>query len=409
MSFDVDALRSQFPILDRTVHGKPLHYLDNSATAQIPNAVLDAVERHEIAHRANVLRGIHYLAEAATEAYENARLDVARFINAADASEVVFTSGTTSAINLVAHSFGQGLKPGDEIVISMLEHHSNIVPWQLLRQRSGIVLKVIPATTDGRLDLDKLDDVITDKCKLVAVTHVSNVTGADTEIYRIVEAAKAVGAKVLIDGAQRVPHGPIDVQALGVDFYAFSGHKMYAPNGIGILWAHRELLDALPPFMGGGEMIRTVTLEDTIFAEPPHKFEAGTPPIAQAVGLGAATRWLTEVDTPEATLHVAKLAEQTLSGLADIADGRIRIIVPQGTQSRLPVISFTVDGIHPHDVCQILDSHGVALRGGHHCAQPLMDFFDVTGTTRASLTFYNNQADVDALLNGLDAAIKKLT
>ena len=198
MSFDVDALRSQFPILDRTVHGKPLHYLDNSATAQIPNAVLDAVERHEIAHRANVLRGIHYLAEAATEAYENARLDVARFINAADASEVVFTSGTTSAINLVAHSFGQGLKPGDEIVISMLEHHSNIVPWQLLRQRSGIVLKVIPATTDGRLDLDKLDDVITDKCKLVAVTHVSNVTGADTEIYRIVEAAKAVGAKVLI-------------------------------------------------------------------------------------------------------------------------------------------------------------------------------------------------------------------
>ena len=409
MSFDVDALRSQFPILDRTVHGKPLHYLDNSATAPIPNAVLDAVERHEIAHRANVLRGIHYLAEAATEAYENARLDVARFINAADASEVVFTSGTTSAINLVAHSFGQGLKPGDEIVISMLEHHSNIVPWQLLRQRSGIVLKVIPATTDGRLDLDKLDDVITDKCKLVAVTHVSNVTGADTEIYRIVEAAKAVGAKVLIDGAQRVPHGPIDVQALGVDFYAFSGHKMYAPNGIGILWAHRELLDALPPFMGGGEMIRTVTLEDTIFAEPPHKFEAGTPPIAQAVGLGAATRWLTEVDTPEATLHVAKLAEQTLSGLADIADGRIRIIGPQGTQSRLPVISFTVDGIHPHDVCQILDTHGVALRGGHHCAQPLMDFFDVTGTTRASLTFYNNQADVDALLNGLDAAIKKLT
>jgi cysteine desulfurase / selenocysteine lyase len=409
MSFDVEALRSQFPILDRTVHGKPLHYLDNSATSQIPNAVLDAVERHEIAHRANVLRGIHYLAEAATEAYENARLDVARFINAADASEVVFTSGTTSAINLVAHSFGQGLKPGDEIVISVLEHHSNIVPWQLLRQRSGIVLKVIPATADGRLDLDKLGDVVTDKCKLIAVTHVSNVTGADTDIHRVVEAAKAVGAKVLIDGAQRVPHGPVDVQTLGVDFYTFSGHKMYAPNGIGILWAHRELLDALPPFMGGGEMIRTVTLEDTIFAEPPHKFEAGTPPIAQAVGLAAATRWLTEIDTPDATLHVAKLAEQTLSGLADIADGRIRIIGPQGTQSRLPVISFTVDGIHPHDVCQILDSYGVALRGGHHCAQPLMDFFDVTGTTRASLTFYNNQADVDALLNGLDAAIKKLT
>ena len=409
MSFDIEAVRSQFPILDRTVHGKPLHYLDNSATSQIPNAVLDAVERHEIAHRANVLRGIHYLAEAATEAYENARLDVARFINAPDASEVVFTSGTTSAINLVAHSFGQSLKPGDEIVISMLEHHSNIVPWQLLRQRSGVVLKFITATKDGRLDLDKLDEIVTDKCKLIAVTHVSNVTGAETDIHRIVEAAKAVGAKVMIDGAQRVPHGPINVQALGVDFYAFSGHKMYAPNGIGILWAHRELLDILPPFMGGGEMIRTVTMEDTIFAEPPHKFEAGTPPIAQAVGLAAATRWLTETDTPDANLHVAHLTEQTLSGLADIADGRIRIIGPQGTQSRLPVISFTVDGIHPHDVCQILDSYGVALRGGHHCAQPLMDFFDITGTTRASLTFYNNQADVDALLNGLDAAIKKLT
>jgi cysteine desulfurase / selenocysteine lyase len=409
MSFDVEALRRQFPILDRTVHGKPLHYLDNSATSQIPNTVLDAVERHEIAHRANVLRGIHYLAEAATEAYENARKDVALFINAADPSEVVFTSGTTSAINLVAHSFGQGLKPGDEVVISMLEHHSNIVPWQLLRQRSGIVLKVIPATDDGRMDLDKLPDIVTEKCRMIAVTHVSNVTGADTDIHRIVEAARTVDAKVLIDGAQRVPHGPVDVQNLGIDFYTFSGHKMYAPNGIGVLWARRELLDDLPPFMGGGEMIRTVTMEDTIFAEPPHKFEAGTPPIAQAVGLAAATRWLTETDTPEATLHVAKLAEKTLSGLADIADGRIRIIGPQGTQSRLPVISFTVDGIHPHDVCQILDSHGVALRGGHHCAQPLMDFFDVTGTTRASLTFYNNQADIDALLDGLDAAIKKLT
>ena len=252
MSFDVEALRRQFPILDRTVHGKPLHYLDNSATSQIPNTVLDAVERHEIAHRANVLRGIHYLAEAATEAYENARKDVALFINAADPSEVVFTSGTTSAINLVAHSFGQGLKPGDEVVISMLEHHSNIVPWQLLRQRSGIVLKVIPATDDGRMDLDKLPDIVTEKCRMIAVTHVSNVTGADTDIHRIVEAARTVDAKVLIDGAQRVPHGPVDVQNLGIDFYTFSGHKMYAPNGIGVLWARRELLDDLPPFMGGG-------------------------------------------------------------------------------------------------------------------------------------------------------------
>jgi len=407
MSFDVEALRRQFPILAHPVHGQPLHYLDNSATSQVPNAVLEAVELHETTHRANVLRGIHYLAEAATEAYEGARKDVARFINAADTSEVVFTSGTTSAINLVANSFGQGLQAGDEIVISMLEHHSNIVPWQLLRQRSGIVLKFLPATEDGRIDLDKLADVVTDKCKLISITHVSNVTGADTDVYRVVQAARAVGAKVMLDGAQRVPHGPIDVQTLDVDFYAFSGHKMYAPNGIGILWARRELLDALPPFMGGGEMIRTVTLEETIFAEPPHKFEAGTPPIAQAVGLAAATRWLMEIDTPEATLHVAKLAEQTLSGLADM--DRVRIIGPQGTQSRLPVISFTIDGLHPHDICQMLDAKGVALRGGHHCAQPLMDFFDVAGTTRASLTFYNTQADVDAFLGGLQSTIERLT
>jgi cysteine desulfurase / selenocysteine lyase len=407
MTFDVEALRRQFPILARTIHGQPLHYLDNSATSQIPTAVLEAVEKHETAHRANVLRGIHYLAESATEAYEQARKDVADFIGAADASEVVFTSGTTAAINLVAHSFGQGLVAGDEVVISMLEHHSNIVPWQLLRNRSGIVIKVLPATEDGRIDLDQLENLVTDKCKLVSVTHVSNVTGADTDIHRVVTAARNVGAKVLIDGAQRVPHGPVDVQAMDVDFYAFSGHKMYAPNGIGALWARRELLDEMPPFMGGGEMIRTVTLEDTIFAEAPHKFEAGTPPIAQAVGLGAATRWLAEVDTPEATLHVAKLAERTLSGLSDIKG--IHILGPGGTQSRLPVISFSVDGLHPHDVCQMLDSFGVALRGGHHCAQPLMDFFDVAGTTRASLTFYNTQADVDAFLNGLDVTIKKLT
>jgi cysteine desulfurase/selenocysteine lyase len=407
MTFDVDALRAQFAILATTPHGKPLHYLDNSATSQIPDAVLDAVHRHETRHRANVLRGIHFLAEAATEAYENARIDVARFINAPDSNEVIFTNGTTSAINLVAHSFGGELAEGDEIVISQLEHHSNIVPWQLLRDRSGIKLKVIPATDDGRMDNASLKDIVGERCKLIAVTHVSNVTGAETDIAAIVEAARAVGAKVLLDGAQRVPHGPIDVQALDVDFYAFSGHKMYAPNGIGALWGRAELLDAMPPFLGGGEMIRTVTLDETIFADVPHKFEAGTPPIAQAVGLGAATRWLTDIDNAAASEHVATLTERVLGGLNDIP--AIRLIGPSGLQSRLPVISFVVEGIHPHDVCQMADGFGVALRGGHHCAQPLMDFFDVTGTTRASLTFYNNQADIDALLNGLEATIKKLT
>ncbi len=407
MTFDAQAVRAEFPILATTPHGKPLHYLDNSATSQMPKAVLDAVMLHETTHRANVLRGIHFLAEAATEAYETARVDVARFINAPDSNEVIFSSGTTGAINLVAHSFGGALSAGDEIVISQLEHHSNIVPWQLLRDRSGITLKVIPATADGRMDTANLNGIITERCKLIAVTHVSNVTGAETDVAAIVDAATAVGAKVLLDGAQRVPHGPVDVQALGVDFYTFSGHKMYAPNGIGALWGRAELLDAMPPFLGGGEMIRTVTLDETIFAEVPHKFEAGTPPIAQAVGLGAATRWLSEIDTAAASQHVVDLTERVLSGLGEMP--AIRLIGPSGLQSRLPVISFCVAGLHPHDVCQMLDSYGVALRGGHHCAQPLMDFFDVTGTTRASLTFYNNLADVEALLNGLEATIKKFS
>lgn len=406
MTFDVEALRAEFPILTSTARGKPLHYLDNSATSQIPTAVLEAVERHETSHRANVLRGIHFLAEAATDAYENARHDLAWFINAAEDREVIFTNGTTSAINLVAHSFGSTLAEGDEIVISQLEHHSNIVPWQMLRGRSGIKLVVVPATADGRMDTARLENYVSERCKLIAVTHVSNVTGAETDVAAVVTAARAVGAKVLLDGAQRVPHGPIDVQALGVDFYAFSGHKMYAPNGIGILWGRGELLDAMPPFLGGGEMIRTVTLEETIYADVPHKFEAGTPPIAQAVGLAAATHWLTAVDTADASQHVAGLTERVLAGLGDLKP--VRVIGPGGLQSRLPVISFAVDGVHPHDVCQMLDGDGVALRGGHHCAQPLMDFFDLTGTTRASLTFYNNQADIDALLNGLEATIKKL-
>jgi cysteine desulfurase/selenocysteine lyase len=407
MSFDVEAVRAEFPILASTPRGEPLHYLDNSATSQMPSAVLEAVAAHETLHRANVLRGIHYLAEAATEAYECARSDVAQFINAFDADEIVFTSGATAAINLVAHSFGSMLAPGDEIVISQLEHHSNIVPWQMLRDRSGIVLKVIPATGDGRMDSANLEGIVTERCKLIAVTHVSNVTGAVTDVAAIAAAARSVGAKVLLDGAQRVPHGPIDVQALEVDFYAFSGHKMYAPNGIGVLWGRAELLDAMPPFMGGGEMIRTVTLDEAIFAAVPHKFEAGTPPIAQAVGLGAAARWLGALDCAAGGRHVANLTERALAGLGAL--DAVRLIGPDGLQSRSPVISFVIDGLHPHDICQMLDSFGVALRGGHHCAQPLMDFFGIAGATRASLTFYNNHADIDALLNGLAATIKKFT
>jgi cysteine desulfurase/selenocysteine lyase len=402
MSFDPIAVRKEFPIL---ANGSGLHYLDNGATSQLPQAVIDAVVRFETTSRANVLRGVHRLAEAATQAYDDARAAVARYLNV-PADEVVFTSGTTASINLVAHAFGDTLQPGDEVAISLLEHHSNIVPWQMLRDRRGIVLRVLPITAEGRLDLRRLDEAVTPKCRLIAVTHASNVTGAVTDAAALVQAARAVGAKLLLDGAQRAPHGPIDLPAFGADFYAFSGHKMFAPNGIGVLWARRPLLEAMPPFLGGGEMIRTVTLEGTSWADVPHKFEAGTPPIAQAVGLGAAIRWLMALDWPAVAAHEMRLTQRVLDGLNAVP--ATRLIGPAGLQGRVPVISFAIDGAHPHDICQILDGFGVALRGGHHCAQPLMDHLDLAGTTRASLALYNTDDDVDALLKGLDAAAARL-
>ena len=411
MTFEVAKIRAQFPILGTKVNGVPLHYLDNAATSQIPEAVLDTLRAHETQSRANVLRGVHHLAEAATEAYEQARIAVAAYLNAGSPNEVIFTSGATAAINLVAHAFGQRFEEGDEVVISLLEHHSNIVPWQLLRERTRIVLKALPVTAEGRLDLDKLGEVVGPRCRLIALTHASNATGAVTDVGPIVEAARAVGAKVLLDGAQRAPHGPLDVQALGIDFYAFSSHKMFAPNGVGVLWGRSEVLDDLPPFLGGGEMIRSVTIGHTTYADVPHRFEAGTPPIAQAVGLGAAVRWIRKLDGAAVEAHLARLTERILDGLTtlDRGHGVVRVIGPQGLQGRLPVISFDITGAHPHDVCQILDSHGVALRGGHHCAQPLMEVFDLSGTSRASLAPYNDDGDIDAFLAGLDEAITRLT
>jgi cysteine desulfurase/selenocysteine lyase len=403
MSFDLAAIRAQFPILSRRIGDAPLHYLDNAATAQIPDFVLDAVRRFETTSRANVLRGVHRLAEEATAAYAAARRSVARYLNV-PAGEIVFTSGTTGAINLVARSYGELLGPGDEIVISELEHHSNIVPWQMLRDRTGIVLKALPVHDNGTLDLGTLERIVTKRCRLIAVTHASNVTGAVTDLAPLRTAARAVGAKILLDGAQRAPHGPIDLPSFGVDFYAFSGHKVFAPHGIGVLWARRELLEAMPPFMGGGEMIRTVTLERTDYAPPPHKFEAGTPPISQAIGLGAAVDWLMTLDWPAISGHELRLTQRVLDGLPRKA----RVIGPAGLQSRLPVISLDVEGIHPHDICQLLDGEGVALRGGHHCAQPLMDRLGLAGTARASLALYNGDDDVDALLGGLDRAIHRL-
>ncbi len=406
MSFDVSRLRSEFPILQMRIDGAPLHYLDNGATAQTPQAVLDAVIRHETTARANVLRGVHTLAERATDAYEAARGEVANFVGAADASEVVFTSGTTGSLNLVAHSLGETLAAGDEVIVSLLEHHSNFVPWQMLRERKGVVLKVVPVTGNGEIDLDALETMLSARTKLVSLAHVSNVTGAILDVPRVVAAAKTVGALVMLDGAQAVPHGPVDVAALGVDLYAFSGHKMYGPNGIGVLWGRAALLDELPPFLGGGEMIREVTLEKTTYAALPHKFEAGTPPIAQAVGLGAACRWLAGLDLAAAGAHLAALCARALDGL-DAIEG-VAIKGPRGSQGRAPVISFTVEDLHPHDICTLLDRNGVALRGGHHCAQPLMDHWDLDGTSRASLAFYNDDGDIDALLSGLADAISLL-
>jgi len=410
MPFDVDAIRHQFPILRREFDDTALHYLDNAASAQTPQVVVDAVANHETTSRANVLRGVHHLAEAATQAYEDARRTVARYINADRVDEVVFTSGTTAGINLVAHSFGARLEAGDEIVISGLEHHSNIVPWQLLRERRGIELKILPPTADGCIDLARLDEMVGARCRLIAVTHASNVTGALTDVSRIVDAAQRVGAKVLLDGAQRIPHGTIDIQAMGVDFYAFSGHKAFGPNGIGALWARWSILEGMPPFLGGGEMIKRVTFERTTFADPPHRFEAGTPPIAQAVGMAAALDWINDLDGEGVQTHLSALTERLLGGLHTLDQGRglIKLIGPEGLQARLPVVSFVVDGAHPHDICQILDRHGCALRGGHHCAQPLMDHFDIAGTTRASLAPYNNDEDIDAMLNGLEDAMKRL-
>jgi cysteine desulfurase/selenocysteine lyase len=405
VSFDLAAVRAEFPILAREVRGKRLHYLDNGATAQMPRAVIDAVAHHDANHRANVHRGVHKLAEEATQAYEAARAIVARYLAVA-ANEIVFTSSATGAINLVAHSFGALIPAGSEILVSELEHHSNIVPWQLLAERRGLVLRAIPATAEGRLDLDALLQLISPRTALIAVTHVSNVTGATTAVRKLVETAQRVGACVLLDGAQRTPHGPLDIPALGVDFYAFSGHKCFGPNGVGVLWAKRALLEAMPPFLGGGEMIKRVTIERSTYADSPRRFEAGTPPIAQAIGLGAALDWLMKLDWSAVAAHEAKLTQRLLDGLA--RDRRIRVVGPMGLQDRVGVVSFDVAGAHPHDVCQVLDAEGVALRGGHHCAQPLMDRFDLPGTTRASIALYNDESDIDALLRGVSLAADSL-
>lgn len=401
MSLDVAAIRAQFPVLDQTVHGKPLVFLDSAASAQRPQVVIDAVKTYEERDHANVHRGVHNLSQRATEAFERGRQSVARFLGAASKSEVVFTRGTTEGLNLVAQSWGGAfLSEGDEIVLTGMEHHSNIVPWQLVAQRTGAVIKVWPIRDDGSLDLQAAGDVLGPRTKVVGCVHVSNALGTVNPVREICAMARDVGALSVIDGAQATPHSAIDVGELGCDVYALSGHKVYAPTGIGALWARPEVLEAMPPWQGGGEMIRTVTFEASQYAPPPAKFEAGTPNISGAVGLGAALDWLEAVGMEAVQAHEAALLDYGTAALEGI-EGLTLI----GTASdKAGVLSFVMDGVHPHDIGTILDMEGVAVRTGHHCAQPVMQRFGIPATTRASLGVYNTTADLDRLV----AALKRV-
>ena len=400
------ALRAQFPALAQEVGGHPLVYLDNAATSQKPQSVLDALAAYYEDDNANVHRGIHELSRRATTAFEGARVKLAKFIGAPDSAELVWTRGTTEAINLVASSWGMDtLGDGDEILLSSLEHHSNIVPWQLVASRTGARLRYIEMDEQGRLILDDLPELLTDRTRLVAVSHISNALGTVNPIREIVDQAKQVGALVLVDGAQAVPHRRVDVQELGCDFYAFSGHKMCGPTGSGGLWARRSLLESMPPYQGGGEMIRMVERDTSTWAEIPHKFEAGTPNIAGAIALGAAADFLDEVGFDAIAEHERELLSYALERLDDM--GGINVYGPTDLDERSGVISFTMGDAHPHDISTILDSRGIAIRAGHHCAQLVMQHFGISATARASFYLYNSTDDVDRLIEGL-ASVKEI-
>lgn len=399
---DLAAVRAEFPALDQRVHGYPLVYLDSAATAQRPRAVLDAIADFDRRDNANVHRGLYELSRRATDRFEAARSTVARFLGAADAAEIVWTRGTTEAINLVAMTWGlTNLRAGDEVVLTVLEHHSNIVPWQLVASRTGARLRYVDIDDEGRLRLDQLDRILADRPRLVAVGHASNALGTINPIREICERAHAAGALVLVDGAQGAAHCKVDVQALGCDFYVFSGHKLGGPMGIGALWARRELLEAMPPWQGGGEMIDVVELERSTWATVPHKFEAGTPNVSGAVGLAAAIEYLESLGADAVAAHERMLVEYGLERLAAV-DG-LRLFGPQAPEERTPVFSFALDGVHPHDVATILDAEGIAIRAGHHCAQPLMRRLGVPATTRASCFVYTTPEELDRLVEGLGA------
>ena len=397
-AYDVNRIRADFPILSQEVHGKPLTFLDNGASAQKPRQVIDAMRSVYETEYANVHRGAYQLSERATERYEGARDIVQRFLNAKSRQEIVFAKNVTEAINLVAYSYARRvLEPGDEVIITDMEHHSNIVPWQLMRDERGLVLKYISCTDDGEFRIEDLAKLITPKTKLISLTHVSNVMGTVVPIKEVAKLAHDNGAKLMVDGAQAVMHMPVDVQDLDCDFYAFTGHKIYGPSGIGVLYGKAELLDAMPPFLGGGDMILSVTMGKSTWAALPAKFEAGTPPIAQAIGLGAALEYVSGIGLEEIAAHEIDLLNYATQQLSSIDGLRIIGTAPNKTS----VISFTMDGAHPHDISTIIDQAGVCVRAGHHCAQPLMERMGVPATTRASFGMYNTREEADTLVAAL--------
>ncbi len=398
---NVDDVRADFPILDQEINGKPLVYFDNAATSQKPNPVIEAESEYYRRYNSNVHRGAHTLSDRATQAYENAREAVASFINAPHPREVVFTGNTTEGINLVARSWAETqLEPGDEILLTAMEHHSNLIPWQLVAERTGAQLEFVELTEKGELDRASFEEQLGERTRILAMTHMSNVLGTITPVREMTQMAHDAGALVLVDGAQSVPHMPVDVQELGCDFLAFSGHKMCGPTGIGVLYGREELLEEMPPFLGGGEMIGRVERRTASWADLPHKFEAGTPKIAQAVGLHAAVDYLRDLGMDRVREHEEALLNHALEAIEDVPGVSVFGHAPE----RGGVISFSVEGVHPHDLSQILDEHGVAIRAGHHCAQPLMEWLGVAATARASLYFYNKKSELQPFLEGLDQA-----
>jgi cysteine desulfurase/selenocysteine lyase len=402
-AFDVESVRRDFPILSLTVYGKPLIYLDNAATTQKPRAVIEAIRGYYESQNSNVHRGVHYLSQTATDAFEGSRRKIQRFLNAKSQNEIIFVRGATEAINLVAQSYGRDqVRPGDEILVSAMEHHSNIVPWQMLCEQTGAHLKVIPMNRDGELLLDEFDKLLGPKTRLLSVIYVSNSLGSVNPVTKMIELAHSRGIPVMLDAAQAVPHLSVDVQKLDVDFLAISGHKVFGPTGIGVLYGKSDLLDAMSPYQGGGDMISSVSFEKTTYNTLPYKFEAGTPNIAGAIGLGAAVEYVTEIGYEHIEAYENELLSYATSALSEIPE--VEIIGNAGVKAS--VVSFALDGVHPHDIGTVLDQAGVAIRTGHHCAQPVMDFYGVPATARASFAFYNTTWEIDALVSAIHSVLK---